>query len=165
DFNLGNVLLDEGGAVSGVLDFGDCCHGALAADVAVALASLLRGRPEQDVFRVARVALDGYAAQMPLEPLELELLGDLVAARLTAIVAISAWRSGRYPENAAYIESEDPDSWELLELLDSLGPETVARELGAARSAAATRELVRRRDTATGALLTPLTYARPVHAL
>ncbi len=165
DFTLGNLLLDEAGEVSGILDFGDCCHSALAADVAVALASLLRGRPDADVFRVARVALDGYASRLPLEPLELELLGDLVAARLAAIVAISAWRSRRYPENAEYIEAEDGDSWRLLELLDSLGSEGVARELGAGPSSQPTRELARRRDAVTGALLTPLTYARPVHAV
>src|SRR4029077_16179009 len=57
DFNLDNLLLDERDRVSGILDFGDCCHSALAADVAVLLASLLRGRPREDVFRVARVGL------------------------------------------------------------------------------------------------------------
>jgi len=31
------------------------------------------------------------------------VLGDLVGARLAAIVSISAWRSHRFPENAAYI--------------------------------------------------------------
>jgi 4-aminobutyrate aminotransferase-like enzyme/Ser/Thr protein kinase RdoA (MazF antagonist) len=165
DFTLGNLLFDERDRVSGVLDFGDSCHTALAADVAVALASLLRGRAEDDAFRTARVALDGYAERMPLEELELELLGDLVAGRLTAIVAISAWRSRRYPENAAYIEAEDEDSWALLELFDTLGPEAIARELGAAGPPQPTRVLARRRDAATGALLTPLTYARPVHAV
>src|SRR6266550_3852576 len=53
----------------------------------VARASLLRGRPPEDAFRVARIALDGFAARLPLEPLELELLGELVAARLAAIVS------------------------------------------------------------------------------
>ena len=130
DFNLDNLLLDEGSRVTGILDFGDCCHTALAADVAVALASFLRGRPSEDAFRVARIALDGFASRLPLEPLELELLGDLVAARLAAIVSISAWRSGRFPENAAYIEAWDDDSWRLLELLDGLDPEEVARALG-----------------------------------
>jgi 4-aminobutyrate aminotransferase-like enzyme/Ser/Thr protein kinase RdoA (MazF antagonist) len=165
DFNLDNLLLDEGGRVSGILDFGDCCHTALAADVAVALASFLRGRPNEDVFRVARIALDGFASRLPLEPLELELLGDLLAARLAAIVSISAWRSRRFPENAAYIEAWDDDSWRLLELLDGLEPEEVARELGAQRVAAASPDLARRRNAALGALLTPLTYARPVHAV
>jgi 4-aminobutyrate aminotransferase-like enzyme/Ser/Thr protein kinase RdoA (MazF antagonist) len=165
DFNLDNLLLDEHDRVAGILDFGDCCHTALAADVAVALASFLRGRPTEDAFRIARIALDGFTSRFPLEPLELELLGDLVGARLAAIVSISAWRSRRFPDNAAYIEAWDDDSWRLLELLDSLDPAAVARELGARRSRAASPELVRRRDAALGALLTPLTYARPVHAI
>ena len=161
DFNLDNLLLDEHGRVAGILDFGDCCHTALAADVAVALASFLRGRPTEDAFRIARIALDGFTSRFPLEPLELELLGDLVGARLAAIVSISAWRSRRFPDNAAYIEAWDDDSWRLLELLDSLDPAAVARELGARRGRAASPELVRRRNAALGALLTPLTYALP----
>ena len=165
DFNLDNLLVDERGRITGILDFGDCCHTALAADLAVALASILRGRPNDDAFRVARIALDGFASRLPLEPLELELLGDLVAARLAAIVSISAWRGRRFPENAAYIEAWDDDSWRLLELLDGLAPDDVARELGAAKSSGTSVELARRRDEALGALLTPLTYARPVHAM
>jgi 4-aminobutyrate aminotransferase-like enzyme/aminoglycoside phosphotransferase (APT) family kinase protein len=165
DFNLDNLLVDERGRLTGILDFGDCCHTALAADVAVALASFLRGRPPADLFRVARIALDGFSSQLPLEPLELELLGDLISARLVAIVAISAWRSRRFPENADYIEAWDDDSWRLLALLDELGPEEVARELGAPGRAARTPELASRRTEALGALLTPLTYAQPVHAV
>jgi 4-aminobutyrate aminotransferase-like enzyme/Ser/Thr protein kinase RdoA (MazF antagonist) len=164
DFNLDNLLLDEDDRLSGILDFGDCCHTALAADVAVALASFLRGRPAADVFRVARIALDGFTSRLPLEPLELELMGDLVATRLAAIVSISAWRSRRYPDNAAYIEAWDDDSWNLLELLDGLDPDEVARALGAPRGPAPTSELAQRRNEALGGLLTPLTYARPVHA-
>jgi 4-aminobutyrate aminotransferase-like enzyme/Ser/Thr protein kinase RdoA (MazF antagonist) len=164
DFNLDNLLLDERGGVTGILDFGDCCHTALAADFAIALASFLRGRPPGDAFRVARIALDGFTSTLPLEPLELELLGDLVAVRLVAIVSISAWRSRRFPENASYIEAWDDDSWRLLELLDGLSPDEVARELGAQVRSDATLELARRRNQALGALLTPLTYTRPVHA-
>jgi len=165
DFNLDNLLLDRHDRVTGILDFGDCCHTALAADVAVALASFLRGRPTEDAFRVARIALDGFTSRLPLEPLELELLGDLVAARLAAIVAISAWRARRFPDNAAYIEAWDDDSWRLLELLDGLDPEEVARELGARRDSSETARLARRRNEVLGALLTPLTYSRPVHAV
>jgi 4-aminobutyrate aminotransferase-like enzyme/Ser/Thr protein kinase RdoA (MazF antagonist) len=165
DFNLDNLLLDEQDRVAGILDFGDCCHTAVAADVAVALASLLRGRPLDDAFRVARIALDGFCSRLPLEPLELELLGDLVGARLAAIVSISSWRTRRFPENAAYIEAWDDDSWALLGHLDSLAPEEIARELGAGAAPAATGALTKRRDEALGGLLTPLTYARPVHAV
>jgi 4-aminobutyrate aminotransferase-like enzyme/Ser/Thr protein kinase RdoA (MazF antagonist) len=163
DFNLDNLLVDEHSRLTGILDFGDCCHTALAADLAIALASILRGRPSEDAFRVSRVALDGFASRLPLEPLELDVLGDLVAARLAAIVSISAWRGHRFPENAAYIEAWDDGSWRLLELLDGLAPEELARELGGRRSPARTSELAQRRSDALGALLTPLTYARPVH--
>jgi 4-aminobutyrate aminotransferase-like enzyme/Ser/Thr protein kinase RdoA (MazF antagonist) len=165
DFNLDNLLLDEEGRVTAILDFGDCSHSALAADLAVGLASLLRGRPVEDAFRVARIALDGFASRMPLEPLELELLGDLVVARLAAIVSISAWRTRRFPENAAYIEAWDDDSWQLLELFDEVAPEEVGRELGASAPAPGGGELVKRRSDALGALLTPLTYARPVQVV
>ena len=165
DYNLDNLLLDDDGGVAGILDFGDCCHTAVAADVAVAVASFLRGRPPEDAFRVARIALDGFSSHLELEPLELELLGDLVSARLVAIVAISARRSHRFPENAEYIGAWDHDSWRLLALLDDLGPEQVARELGARAPSTPTPELGRRRNEALGALLTPLTYARPVHAV
>ena len=166
DFNLDNLMLDEHGGLAGILDFGDCCHTALAADVAVALASYLRGRPAEEVFRVARIALDGFASNLPLEPLELELMGDLVAARLAAIVCISTWRTRRFPENAEYIEAWDDDSWQLLELFDGLAPEEVARELGGGSpTIAPTDRLARRRNDAFGGLLTPLTYARPVHAV
>jgi 4-aminobutyrate aminotransferase-like enzyme/Ser/Thr protein kinase RdoA (MazF antagonist) len=166
DFNLDNLLLDERDRVAGIVDFGDCCHTALAADVAVALASLLRGRPLEDAFRIARLALDGFGSRFPVEPLEVELMGDLIAARLAAIVSISAWRTRRFPENAEYIEAWDADSWRLLELFDGLGSEAVARELGARGGAAgATSGLVGRRNDRLGALLTPLTYARPVHAV
>jgi len=90
DFTLDNVLLDEDGCVSAIVDFGDVSHTAAVADLAVAVSSLMRGRPREDVFRVARLARDGYRSRAPLEPEELEVLGDLVATRLAAIVAISA---------------------------------------------------------------------------
>jgi 4-aminobutyrate aminotransferase-like enzyme/aminoglycoside phosphotransferase (APT) family kinase protein len=165
DLNLDNVLLDDGGPIAGIVDFGDCSFTAQAADFAVGVASLLRGRPDEDVFRIARLALDGYQARLPLEPLELELLGDLVAARFAAIVAISAWRTRRYPENAEYIQAWDADSWPLLALLDELGPERVAAELGAETRYVSDEELAERRRAATGAILTRLTYSRPVHVV
>jgi 4-aminobutyrate aminotransferase-like enzyme/Ser/Thr protein kinase RdoA (MazF antagonist) len=165
DLNLENVLFGEDGRISGILDFGDMAHSATAGDLAIAVASLVRGRPHDDVFRAARIAIDGYASRRPLEPLELELLGDLVAARLAGIVVISAWRVARYPENAAYIQNWDRDSWALLEHFAELGPDRVARELGAAAETVPTPALARRRAAAMGALLTELTYAEPVHVV
>jgi 4-aminobutyrate aminotransferase-like enzyme/Ser/Thr protein kinase RdoA (MazF antagonist) len=165
DFNLDNILLDDDGRISAILDFGDCGYSAQAGDLAIAVASLTRGRPLDDVFRIARIAIDGYSSVTPLEPLEMALMGDLVAARLAMIVAISAWRVQRYPENAEYIQAWDDDSWELLERFDELGPEAVAAEFGAEPPRAPTAALAQRRQETTGAILTKLTYTRPVHVV
>jgi 4-aminobutyrate aminotransferase-like enzyme/Ser/Thr protein kinase RdoA (MazF antagonist) len=165
DFNLDNMLFDDEGQISGITDFGDIGFTAQAADFAIGLASLLRGRPAGDVFRAARIATDGYQSRIPLEPIELELLGDVVAARLAAIVTISAWRVERYPENAEYIQAWDADSWALLEQFDAVGYDEVARELGAPRPPVPTPELARRRYAVLGPALTPLTYDDPVHVV
>jgi 4-aminobutyrate aminotransferase-like enzyme len=163
DFSLDNVLLDERERIAGIVDFGDTAHSAQVADFAVALASLLRGRPEHDIGRVARIATDGYASRIPLEPDELDLLADLVCARLAAIVTISAWRVERYPENAEYIQAWDLDSWKLLELFDAVGADEISHEFGAVRPSVASKELARRRRAVLGSALTELTYREPVH--
>ncbi|TML73739.1 MAG: aminotransferase class III-fold pyridoxal phosphate-dependent enzyme [Actinobacteria bacterium] len=165
DLNLDNVVLDERNRVAGIFDFGDTAYSAQVGDFAVGLASLLRGRRSDDVFRTARIAIDGYASRLPFEPVELDVLADLVAARLATIVTVSAWRVERYPENAEYIQAWDADSWELLELFSETGAETVARELGARRAVVPTPELADRRRRALGSALTALTYRRPVHVV
>ena len=165
DFNLDNLLFDEDGRITAIVDFGDTAHTAQAADFAVGLASILRGRPEEDLFRVARIAVDGYALRIPFDSHELEVLGDLVTARLCTIVAISAWRVARYPENSDYIQAWDEDSWHLLELFDRIGADEVAYQLGAARPPVPTDELARRRRQTLGPALTELTYGRPAHVV
>jgi 4-aminobutyrate aminotransferase-like enzyme/Ser/Thr protein kinase RdoA (MazF antagonist) len=165
DFTTDNVLFDADGRVTGITDFGDISFSAQAGDVAIDIVSLLRGRPADDVFRIARIAIDGYSARIPLEEDEFDLLGDLVAARLAALVTISAWRVERYPENAEYIQAWDDDSWALLEQFDEIGLDTVARELGARQAPVPTAELVGRRSAVLGSALTGLTYRNPVHVV
>jgi 4-aminobutyrate aminotransferase-like enzyme/Ser/Thr protein kinase RdoA (MazF antagonist) len=162
DFTLDNVLVDERGRVSGITDFGDLGFATLAGDLAIDLCSILRVGGEEP-FRTARIAIDGYQSRIPLEDEELDLLGDLVLARLAALVAISAWRVERYPENAEYIQSWDDESWALLEQFDALGFDQVAQELGAPQPPQPTDELVRRRSTVLGSAMTGLTYRNPVH--
>jgi 4-aminobutyrate aminotransferase-like enzyme/Ser/Thr protein kinase RdoA (MazF antagonist) len=163
DLALDNVLLDDGGLVCGIVDFGDLVHTALLVDLVAALASALRGRPAADVYRAARLFLDGYQSRTPLEPLELELLPVLLGARLATIVTISAWRVVRYPENAEYIQAWDDATWPLLEQLAADGPERARRELTGTGSAVADGELAERRRRVLGSALTAPTYSRPVH--
>src|ERR671925_1423789 len=126
DFTLDNVLVDERGRVSGITDFGDISFATRAGDLAIALSSLLRVGAGDELFRLARIAIDGYSSRIPLEDDELDLLGDLLAARLAALVTISAWRVARYPENTEYITAWDDETWTLLEQLDALGWDAVA---------------------------------------
>ena len=163
DMALDNVLLDDRGRVSGIVDFGDMVHTALLADVAAAMASALRGRPDGDVFRSARLFLDGYASVTPLEPLESELVCDALLARLATIVTISAWRVRRYPENAAYIQSWDAGSWALLGQLADAGFDRAAAEFGAPARAVHSHRLEERRNRVLGPAATRLSYSHPVH--
>ncbi len=103
DLNPGNVLVSAGlaPAVSGIVDFGDLVHAPLVCDVAVAAAYQLDDGPD----RLAGVCdfLAAYHRLCPLEALEVELLFDLLRARLVTTTVITAWRAARFPENRDYI--------------------------------------------------------------
>ena len=163
DLSLDNVLVDDAGRITGIVDFGDMVHSAEIADVAVAVTSLLRGRAGPDLFRAGRRTVDGYQTRRPLEDVELSLLGDLIAARLVALVVLGAWLVEQHPENADYNQAWDADSWELLEFCDEYGWDAWACEFGAPRRTGDTYELARRRQRVLGPAITSLTYHNPVH--
>jgi 4-aminobutyrate aminotransferase-like enzyme/Ser/Thr protein kinase RdoA (MazF antagonist) len=94
DMSRENVLVDDRRRVSGITDFGDMTHTALICDLAVAVADVLGGR--QDSLKLAGSMIAGYHAETPLEPDELAILGDLVAARCATEIAVTAWRQHEY---------------------------------------------------------------------
>ncbi|MDQ3752684.1 MAG: aminotransferase class III-fold pyridoxal phosphate-dependent enzyme [Actinomycetota bacterium] len=171
DLTLDNVLLDATRSVSGIVDFGDLTHTALIGDLAIALVSLMWERPEP--FEAAEAAIAGYRLVSSIEDAEARLLGDLVSARLLALILIANWRVARYPENSAYIMANVDLAWRLLQLFDALGSSQVARRLGAACLDAGTapsrpghsptEELFERRRRVLGPALSPLSYDRPLH--
>jgi hydroxylysine kinase len=101
DFNVDNILIDDG-AVSGILDFGDMTVTALANDVAIAACYHL-GQDGEDLIEPALDLIAGYHATTPLTAGELDLLPDLILARMTARVIIPRWRAVRFPDNQEYI--------------------------------------------------------------
>jgi 4-aminobutyrate aminotransferase-like enzyme len=164
DPSLDNLLLDERGTVTGVVDFGDMCHTALVTDLSTLLVSVLAGRDEDEAFRVARLVLDGYSSVTPLEEVERSLVGDLLATRLATSVTVNAWRARRFPDNAGYIQAGDRESWALLEMLDRLGPEESARRLGAGvASTTSVDMLLEKRRRLLGPAISPLFYDHPLH--
>jgi 4-aminobutyrate aminotransferase-like enzyme/Ser/Thr protein kinase RdoA (MazF antagonist) len=119
DASRDNALVDpRGERVVGIIDFGDLVHAPLAQDVAVTLSEALLDAA--DPLAAAAAVMNGYQGVEPLREEERALLFDLVAARLAAAVAISAWRAARHPENREYIAGDDALQWALLERLPAL---------------------------------------------
>ncbi|MEO8511902.1 MAG: aminotransferase class III-fold pyridoxal phosphate-dependent enzyme, partial [Chloroflexota bacterium] len=165
DVTLDNLLLDDGGHVTGIIDFGDMAHTALVLDIPATMQSLVRGRT--DIFAVAEAFLAGYASITSIEAAEAGLLGDLLAGRMAQTILISAFRTRQYPDNA-YIHGWAEPAWELLEQLDEIGFDEAGRRLAAiARAPIAQRTpddaLLTRRRRVLGSALEPPSYRRPLH--
>jgi Ser/Thr protein kinase RdoA (MazF antagonist) len=128
DFNPHNLLGDPGDPrhLTGILDFGDMTLSHRICDLAVAGSYLI---DPADPARLLHPLVAGYTATNPLLPDELDLLPDLVTARLVTTLAISAWRASRYPENAPYILRNAPVSRTGLEALTRLDPARLAKAL------------------------------------
>ena len=169
DVTLDNLLLDEAGAVTGIIDFGDMAHTALVLDVPATLQSLFRER--DDLFDVAATFLEGYTSVIRLEDLERELVGDLLAGRMAQTILISVQRTRQYPDNA-YIHGWAEPAWALLELLERTGWDEASRRLASAarppvrqRLAGASDGALAARRRVLGSALEPLTYATPLHLI
>jgi 4-aminobutyrate aminotransferase-like enzyme/Ser/Thr protein kinase RdoA (MazF antagonist) len=168
DVTLDNLLLDGDHRVSGIIDFGDMAHTALILDVPATVQSLVRDRT--DLFEVTDAFLAGYASVLPLEAMEAELLGDLLAGRMAQTILISAWRMPQHPDNE-YIRGWAGPAWELLEQMDDIGLDEVSRRMAAiaraplARHTADDGELLARRHRVMGTALESLSYRHPLHVV
>jgi Ser/Thr protein kinase RdoA (MazF antagonist) len=102
DFNPHNLLADPADPrhLTGILDFGDMTLSHRICDLAVAGSYLI---DPADPAALLGPLVAGYHRVNPLAPEELDLLPDLVTARLVTTLTISAWRAARYPTNAPYI--------------------------------------------------------------
>jgi 4-aminobutyrate aminotransferase-like enzyme/aminoglycoside phosphotransferase (APT) family kinase protein len=164
DMSLDNVLFGDDLRVSGVVDFGDMTHAPLVCDLAVAVADVLHGR--DDAIEAADALIGGYVSVTPLEDEEAGLLADLVAARLATEVTVTAWRVGRYPDNAAYAASGEPGARAFLDAIEAMGVDAVGRRFRDAcrllpYQRSATSDLLERRRRALPR--SPLFYSSPVH--
>jgi hydroxylysine kinase len=111
DFNPHNVLVAEGDhtRVAGILDLGDMVHTPLVNDLAIAASYQLA--QVGDPLSEAGDLIGAYHAVTPLEEIEIDLLYDLIGARLATTAAITSWRAARYPENRDYILRNAPRAW------------------------------------------------------
>src|SRR5262249_11999972 len=86
-----NLLVnDAGDACVGIIDLGGMIHAPLALEIAVTMAELLpAGVASLDELPEL---LAGYTSLQPLERADVEVLYDLVGARIAVGVLIQAWR-------------------------------------------------------------------------
>jgi 4-aminobutyrate aminotransferase-like enzyme/Ser/Thr protein kinase RdoA (MazF antagonist) len=163
DLTTDNALTDEAGLITGIVDFGDMSHSALIIDLASLLDSLLNERGPDELFRAARLLLDGYQRATPLEPLELRLLGEVLAARASVTITISSWRSAQGLEDQGFAERYNGSVARTIETLLDVGWDEVARRFGAEVPALGGRAaLIERRQRVLGPALEPLTYEHPI---
>ena len=104
DANEHNVLVDEHGAVVGLIDFGDVVWTARVCGLAVAGAYAMQGRP--DPARAVVPVVRGYHEVTPLRPDELAVLFELMRVRLRLSVAMAAAQSAAAPENEYLLVSQ-----------------------------------------------------------
>jgi len=103
DLNPGNVLWTESGGseIAGVIDFGDMLRSPLIVDVAVAAAyqRALTGNP----LSLIAEFIAGYHSETPLTRAEIDVLHDLIKARLMTSVSILSWRESLRGSQDAYL--------------------------------------------------------------
>jgi hypothetical protein len=121
DANDWNILVDPDRTdkIAGLIDFGDAIHSVLIAEVAVAAAYSMLDL-DDPIGGAARIAA-GFHAEYPLREEELDLLFDLIVARLVISVSLSAARRGKVEDNPYLAVSEAP-AWRLLRRLDAMNP-------------------------------------------
>lgn len=106
--------------LTGLIDFGDMSESFLAAEPAIALtyALMKASEPEEAV----KTLLAAYHKINPLQPAELDVLYDLILARLVISLTMAAWRHQSEPKNKYMTVSEEP-GWKLLNSLLTSNPE------------------------------------------
>jgi Ser/Thr protein kinase RdoA (MazF antagonist) len=111
-----NILVD-GDRVTGLIDFGDCCHNPTVCDLATCVTYLMmRGDP----LRIAQLILRGYRQVRALSAPELECLYPLICGRLAVSLCIVNERKTIDPHNPNWFGGEGR-TWQLLGRLRALG--------------------------------------------
>ncbi|HTU30472.1 MAG TPA: aminotransferase class III-fold pyridoxal phosphate-dependent enzyme [Solirubrobacteraceae bacterium] len=163
DITPDNVLVDDDGFISGIIDFGDMSHTALVADIGSVLCALVPGRSSEERLRLARLVLDGYEREVPLEDRDRQVAALAWAARSAVTLAISSWRVAQGLEEAAFAERANDECVRDLELFEELGLDTVNRKVGGITdSIEPDPSLQGRRDAAFGPAMDPLFYDQPI---
>jgi Ser/Thr protein kinase RdoA (MazF antagonist) len=123
DCNPQNLLMSAGKGehVSGIIDFGDAVRAPLIQELSVAAAYRFsyQGHPLEAAAQMAV----GFDSVEKLESDEIAVLPELIATRLALSAAITSWRAGRHPSNAAYVTRNLKAVCNNLEQLERTSPD------------------------------------------
>ncbi len=171
DLSLSNVLFGDDQRVTGILDFGDIVHTALICDLAVCAESVFES---EHAIASLNAVVGGYDSITVLEDEEIRVLPDLLLARWSTLLLISAWQADKNPETGDYVRSWQAGPSAMLRVADEQGfrewSQTVRSSLRPARhpdsfdeSGATIGELKERRRLRLGSAISPLSYENPLH--
>ncbi|MFT4075768.1 MAG: phosphotransferase [Asticcacaulis sp.] len=113
DLNLHNIVVDEAGTLSGIIDFGDAVKAPAICELATAAAYQLFDL-DDPVSALAAMASE-YHAVRPISEAEIDVLVSLVATRWAITIGIAHTRARRHQTNGAYIMRNAPPSHRALE--------------------------------------------------
>mmetsp|Transcript_15828 Transcript_15828/g.29863 ORF Transcript_15828/g.29863 Transcript_15828/m.29863 type:complete len:653 (+) Transcript_15828:82-2040(+) len=118
DFNDANIILNDKGNISGVIDFGDTTLSWRILDLSMAMAYAMissYGKKNRSISAAAAM-LRGFHSVYPLTSDERKHLRLLVACRLSCSVTIGAYSYQLNPQNEYLLLHAQP-AWNTLELL------------------------------------------------
>jgi len=104
DGNDHNILVNEQGETTGIIDFGDMGYSYQVAEPAVAMAYV--ALDTEDPFKSMGQVLKGYHKSFQLSEKELKFAIYLVCLRLSISVTMSAYRKKLFPQNEYITISE-----------------------------------------------------------
>lgn len=129
DLSLSNVLVDPDGhdQITGIIDFGDVVHAPRINEFAIA-ASYFVGGIDDPVQAMADI-IKGIGPDLKLLRAEIEVLPDLVQARLVTRILLSGWRAKIFPENRDYILRSNHGAWTLWDRMQTVSAQQMSARL------------------------------------
>jgi 4-aminobutyrate aminotransferase-like enzyme/Ser/Thr protein kinase RdoA (MazF antagonist) len=132
DVHAHNLILETNASpeITGIIDFGDMLHGPLIMDIADTIADfIIEPGKAADVMQTM---LSAYHAVTPLEDDEIELLYDLILARLLLTPLTNAVRSKETPDEANYLAEYGETGLDACAAIIEIGREAFTRKAFAA---------------------------------
>ncbi len=168
DVHEHNLILsnDPTAKIAGIIDFGDMIHGPLVFDVANTIADFALDPARLEI--VPEAVISAYHAVTPLEEVEIDLIFDLVSARLLLTPLTNAVRRHETPHEPNYMAEYGERAIAVCLAMEKIGRQTFTDRLrqacgfSASHTSADIGNLISRRKSTMGSKLYVF-YNPPLH--